>query len=138
MAKKKTTNKQVNANTWNAFQPFTSEEFAEHFRDQLVEGYCVPLNGKQFRIFVADEITGTQRGFFLKLMYEWGIDETVDIRDEALYPDVSKVFKNYLPKSWVNRGKTRHCYKYIMFGHGLANKHLALSLMHGIIASIAK
>ena len=136
MKKKKTINQQKNASTWNAFQSFTADEFAGHFRDQLVEGYCVPLDGKQFRILVADETTGTQKGFFLKLMYEWGKDTKVDLREEILYPEATEIFKGYLPKSWINRGKTRHCYKYIVFGHGLANKHLALSLMHSIIASI--
>ena len=26
-------------------------------RDRLIDGYCVPLDGKHFRIFVADEVT---------------------------------------------------------------------------------
>ena len=107
-------------------------------RDQLIDGYCVPLDGRHFRIFVADEVTGTRRGYFLKLMYEWGQDETINLdKQKDVFPQTTEVFKQYLPKAWVNRGKTRRCYKYIVFGKGLYNKHCALSLMHNIIADIA-
>ena len=107
-------------------------------RDQLIEGYCVPLDNKQFRIFVADELVGTRRGYFLKLMYEWGQDEIVNFdKQKDVFPQLTEVFKKNLPNAWVNRGRTRHCYKYIMFGRGLCNKHRALSIMHNIIADIA-
>ena len=107
--------------------------------DELIEGYCIPLDGKQFRIFVADERVNNPRGYFLKLMFEWGNDTEVNLdKQQDEFPQTTKIFKSFLPKAWINRGTKRYCYKYIMFGHGLTNKHLALSLMHGIIASIAK
>ena len=72
-------------------------------------------------------------------MYEFGTDEVIDLdKNKNTFPETTRIFKSYLPKAWINRGTKRFCYKYIMFGHGLTNKHLALSLMHGIIASIAK
>lgn len=105
--------------------------------DELIEGYCIPLDGREFRIFVADERVKPQRGYFIKLMYEWGQDETINLnKQKDDFPQTTKVFNSFLPKAWVNQGKTRRCYKYIIFGHGESNKHLALSLMHSIVASI--
>ena len=119
-----------------SWEPFARMESLLQ-RDQLVDGYCVPLDGKHFRVFVANEVTGTRRGYFLKLMYEWGQDEAINLdKQKDVFPQATEIFKKYLPKAWVNRGKTRRCYKYIMFGKGLCNKHLALSLMHNIIADI--
>lgn len=105
--------------------------------DELIEGYCIPLDGKQFRIFVADEKTNGQRGYFLKLMYMTGKEKDIDLSTQQKdFPQTTSIFERYLPNSWINNGTTYHCYKYILFGKGLANKHLALSLMHSIIASI--
>lgn len=124
----------INNETW---EPFARMKSIPQ-RDQLIEGYCVPLDNKQFRIFVADELAGTRRGYFLKLMYEWGQDEIVNFdKQKDVFPQVTEVFKKNLPNAWVNIGRTLRCYKYIMFGKGLCNKHRALSLMHNIIADIA-
>lgn len=106
--------------------------------DVLVEGYCIPLDGKPFRIFVGNEVKRNARGYFLKLMYDWGCDTTIDLdKRKADFPQTTEIFISFLPKAWVNKGKTHRCYKYIIFGHGEANKHLAMSLMHSIISSIA-
>ena len=105
--------------------------------DKLIEGYCIPLDGKQFRIFVADEKTNGQRGYFLKLMYMTGKEKDINLTTQQKdFPQTTSIFERYLPNSWTNKGSTYHCYKYIIFGKGLSNKHLALSLMHSIIASI--
>lgn len=106
--------------------------------DELIEGYCIPLDKEEFRIFVADEKVPPRRGYFLKLMFEWGKDENINLdAQKEVFHQVTKIFEDFLPDAWINKGTTYRCYKYIMFGHGVANKHLALSLMHSIIVSIA-
>lgn len=103
-------------------------------RDRLIDGYCVTLDNEQFRIFVMEELTGTQRGFIIKLMLGWGDDTTVDLQKQQKdYPQATELMKRHLPGAWVNKGKTRHCYKYIVFGHGEQNKELALRLLKIII-----
>lgn len=125
---------------WVPFARFTTLEPSPNRNDTLVEGYCIPLDGKHFLIFVAKERENidNSRGYFLKLMYEWGNDAKVDLDKQDEFPQAKRIFEDYLPDAWVNKGVTYHCYKYIIFGHGLTNKHLALSLMHSIIANIAK
>ena len=123
--------------TIEQWEPFAQMKFLLQ-RDELIEGYCIPLDGKRFRIFVANELTGTQRGFFLKLMYEWGKDEEVNlVSQKDKFPQTTEIFNRYLPGSWINRGAKHRSYKYIVFGKGLNNQHLACSLMHTIIADIA-
>lgn len=106
--------------------------------DELIEGYCIPLDRRQSRIFVANEMVRPQRGYFLKLMIDKGQDVTINLdKQKAEFPQTTEIFNSFLPKAWVNKGRTRRCYKYIIFGHGETNKHLALSLMHSIVANIA-
>lgn len=133
----KENSKKTNSHVNDEWKPFARMETIWQ-RDDLIEGYCIPLDGKQFRIFVGNEVKRDNRGYFLKLMYEWGKDETINLdKQKADFPQTTTIFNSFLPKAWVNKGRTRRCYKYIIFGHGEANKHLALSLMHSIIASIA-
>ena len=103
-------------------------------RDRLIEGYEITLDGKLFRIFVMEELTGTQRGYILKLMLGWGTDTSVDLqKQKKLYPEATDLMKRHLPDAWVNKGTSIHCYKYIVFGHGEQNMQLALSLLRTII-----
>ena len=50
-----------------------------------------------------------------------------------MYPQATELMKRHLPDAWVNKGKTRRCYKYIVFGHGEQNMVLALSLLKTIV-----
>ena len=105
-----------------------------NMHDRLIEGYSITLDEKTFRIFVMEELTGTRRGYILKLMLGWGDDTNVDLqKNKKEYPQTTELMKRHLPDAWVNKGKTRRCYKYIVFGHGEQNKNLALSLLKTII-----
>ena len=98
--------------------------------DRLIEGYSVTLDGQLFNIFVMEELTGTKRGYILKLMLGLGDSTTVDLhRQKALYPQATELMRRHLPDAWVNKGKTPRCYRYIVFGHGEQNKQLALNLL---------
>ncbi len=105
-------------------------------RDPLVEGYCLTLDGNDFCIFVANEIVGSKRGYFLKLMYENGTDEKINLSNTELFPQVNAIFKTICCGLWENHGKKRHCYKYIVFGHGVKNKTIAVTIMRQIICKI--
>ena len=84
------------------WEPFTRMETIWQ-PDKLIEGYCIPLDGKEFRIFVADERVNPQRGYFLKLMLEKGQDETICLdKQKADFPQTMKIFNSYLPHAWVN------------------------------------
>lgn len=112
----------------------TTLEPSPNRRDRLIEGYCIPLDGQEFRLFVMEERTGTKRGYILKLMLGWGNDTAVDLqRQKSQYPQAIELMKRHLPDAWVNKGKARRCYRYIVFGHGEQNKNLALTLLKTII-----
>ena len=105
--------------------------------DRLIEGYSITLDGHLFHIFVMEEMTRTMRGYILKLMYEWGDSTTVDLdRHRARYPQTTELMRRHLPEAWVNKGKTRHCYKYIVFGHGEFNRDLALALLRHMVEEV--
>ena len=102
--------------------------------DRMVEGYSITLDDNLFHIFVMEELSGTRRGYILKLMLGNGVDTSVDLhRQKFKFPEVTELMKRHLPDAWVNKGKTRRCYRYIVFGHGKQNMQLALTLLHTII-----
>lgn len=89
------------------------EEFAElkliKQDDVLVEGYCIPLDGKQFRIFVGNEIKRGKRGYFLKIMYDWGKNTTIDFdKRRKDFPQATAIFNRYIPNAW-SKGDTYRC-----------------------------
>ncbi len=105
--------------------------------DDLIEGYCIPLDGKEFRLFVMEELTGTKRGYILKLMLGWGDDTTIDLqRQRKSFPEATNLMNLHIPDAWVNKGKTRRCYKYMTFGKGEQNKALALALLRTIVCEL--
>ncbi len=104
--------------------------------DQLVEGFFVTIDNEVFRIFVMDELTGSQRGYILKLMYHDGKDEQIDLHDETQFPQVTNLFMKYCCGLWKNQGTKRHCYKYIVFGHGRHNRVIAVTIMRQIVCDI--
>ncbi|MCR5589358.1 MAG: hypothetical protein K6F72_07065 [Bacteroidales bacterium] len=123
----------------NPIKPKDEEwiEFAELKQikqdDVLVKGYCIPLDGRNFRIFVGNEVKRDERGYFLKLMYGWGRDTSIDLdKQKRDFPEATAIFRRYLPKAWA-KGRTYFSYKYIMFGKGLCNKTLALLLLQSIV-----
>ncbi|MGX8712666.1 MAG: hypothetical protein ACSW8I_03145 [bacterium] len=109
-------------------------EKSPNSRDRLVEGYSINLDGNLFHIFVMEELTGTCRGYIIKLMLGNGDNTSVDLqREKSKFPEATGIMKRHLPDAWVNKGKTRRCYKYIVFGHGEKNMQMALVLLHTII-----
>ena len=79
---------------WSPFATFSSINHAYHNGLTIsVPGYCIPLNGEQYRIFVAKwERKSSQKilvDYICKLMYEWGTDHNIDIDDN---PDAVQIF----------------------------------------------
>jgi type IV secretory pathway TraG/TraD family ATPase VirD4 len=130
------------AQIWKAYRAFNDLKDTGNKNDQLIEGYCVPLDGQEFRIFVLNELTGTKRGFILKIMFQLGTDYFTDIRDRILFPQTNSIFRDarYGRGDWKNKAKKdgRHCYKYIVYGHDEKNKEAALRMMYQIIIHIAE
>lgn len=127
---------------WKAYCAFTDLKYTGNKNDQLIEGYCVPLDGQEFRLFVLNEITGSKRGFILKIMFQLGTDYITDIRDRTAFPQTNSIFRDtrFRRGDWKNQAKKdgRHCYKYIVFGHDEKDKEDALKLMYRIVIHIAE
>ncbi len=104
--------------------------------DNLIEGYSVTLDGNKFCVFVFDEITGTRRGYILKIMYGDGKNENVNLDETGKYLEVNQIFNKYLHGLWMNQGDSRLCYKYIVFGKEEKNKFFAVTIMRQIVCDI--
>ena len=105
--------------------------------DGLVEGYCMTMDSEDFCIFVMDELTGTKRGYALKIMYHDGKDDSVSISDTVRFPQVNAIFNRYCNGLWENKNSAvRKCYKYIIFGKDERDKVFAVTIMRQIVSDI--
>jgi hypothetical protein len=104
--------------------------------DRLVEGYCVKLDNEDFNIFVMDEMTGSRRGFSLKIMYKDGTDNHVNISDKAHFPQVYSILNRYCTGMWKNRPNAKKCYRYVVFGKEEVCKIFAIVILRQIVLDI--
>ena len=108
---------------------------AHEYRDPLIEGYCLTLDGEEFRVFVANETVGSRRGYFIKIMYHLGLDKTVVLGDEKRFPQANTIFRKYCKGFWKT-GRERHGYKFVFFGTEQRNKVFAITIMRQIIGDM--
>lgn len=104
--------------------------------DRLEEGYCLMLDNEVFHVFVMYELTNGQRGYVLKIMYQNGTDNDVNLDDSSRFPEVNAIFGKYCRGLWKNKATTRFCYKYVVFGHGDSNKLFSITIMRQIVCDI--
>ncbi|MCR4828707.1 MAG: Arm DNA-binding domain-containing protein [Bacteroidales bacterium] len=104
--------------------------------DNLIEGYSLTLDNHEFCVFVFDELTEAHRGYILKIMYGDGTDEDVDLDKMKKYPQVNRIFDKNLHGLWINKGKKRFCYKYIVFGKEQKDRIFAVTIMRQIVCDI--
>ena len=104
--------------------------------DRLEEGYCLMLDNEVFHVFVMYELTNSQRGYVLKIMYQNGTDNDVNLDDSSRFPEVNAIFGKYCRGLWKNKGTTRFCYKYVVFGLGDSNKLFSITIMRQIVCDI--
>lgn len=50
--------------------------------DNLIEGYQLIIDNEEFLVFVMNENTGTQRGYILKLMFQDGKNDSVNLSEK--------------------------------------------------------
>ena len=65
-----------------------------------------------------------------------GTDRKVDLSKTKKYSELRYIFDKWCNSLWINRGKTRHCYKYVVFGKDESHKHLAITVMRLIVCDI--
>lgn len=104
--------------------------------DCLEEGYCLMLDNEVFHVFVMYELTNGQRGYVLKIMYRNGTDIDVNLDDSLKFPKVNELFGRYCRGLWINKGSSRFCYKYVVFGQGDSNKLFSITIMRQIVCDI--
>jgi len=104
--------------------------------DIFIEGYKFSIDKKDFSIFVMKEATGTKRGYILKIMLGDGKDKNINISDTKIFPKLNSLLGVWCCGLWKNRGKTRFCYKYVVFGKGEADKQNAVTMLRIIVCSI--
>lgn len=119
---------------WSPFATFSSINHAYHNGLTIsVPGYCIPLNGEQYRIFVAKwERKSSQKilvDYICKLMYEWGTDHNIDIDDN---PDAVQIFNTHTNVRWGKNNDIKS-YKYVKFGE---DKGTAIEFMNQIIKEV--
>ena len=117
------------------FARFRTLKPTNNRQDRLVEGWCIPLDNHLFRIFVAEDRTRRiPMGYFIKLMLDWGRNHIVNFdTDGEQFPQTTAIFNTYHLDQWENHGRTIFSYKYIVVGHGNANRDNAVNLMHDIV-----
>ena len=134
MAKKKAKSTATDGNSV-PFARFHTLAPTNNRLDRLVEGWCIPMDNHLFRIFVAEDRTRRiPMGYFIKLMLDWGKNHTVNLdTDRDQFPQTTAVFNTFCQVQWVNQGRTIFSYKYIEFGHDVANRDNAVNIMHDIV-----
>lgn len=104
--------------------------------DRLIEGFLLVLDNEEFHIFVEDELTGSKRGYILKLMYKDGKDNLVNLNNVKQFPQVNMIFDKFCQGLWVNQRNAKKCYKYIVFGKRVKDKIFAVTIMRHIVCDI--
>jgi hypothetical protein len=83
-----------------------------------------------------EELTGTKRGYVLKLMFQDGKSDSVNINDRERFPYANSLFDRFCNGLWENKPNAKKCYKYVVFGHGESNKIFAVTIMRNIVCDI--
>lgn len=104
--------------------------------DKLIEGFQLVVDNENFLIFVMDELTGTKRGYILKLMFQDGKSDSVNINDRERFPYANSLFDRFCNGLWDNKPNAKKCYKYVVFGYGESNKIFAVTIMRNIVCDI--
>ena len=104
--------------------------------DKLIEGFQLVVDNENFLIFVMDELTGTKRGYILKLMFQDGKSDSVNINDRERFPHANSLFDRFCNGLWDNKPNAKKCYKYVVFGYGESNKIFAVTIMRNIVCDI--
>ena len=103
---------------------------------ELIDGYCIPLDGEEFRVLVAKKLSGHEPGYQVKIMYHWGDDIGISLDNAQLYPQTNDIFARYHKGEWVTEDPMHRGSKSITFGLEEKDKDAALELMHQIVKEV--
>ncbi len=129
---------------WKEFQPFDDLiRTGKHSRDGFCGGYCIPLNGDQFRICVID--VNRKGDYRCLIMYKWQQREDWGKGNDRWneYPDAEYIFNEFSPNNkqfkessdgkWINQSNVIKSYKYVKFN---GNKDEAIAFMEQVVEEI--
>lgn len=115
------------------FGRITNLKESHNQKEELIDGYCIPLDGEEFRVLVTKKLSGREPGYQVKVTYHWGDDIGISLDNAQLYPQATSIFKRYRYGEWVTEDPTRRGCKSINFGPEEKDKDAALQLMNQIV-----
>ena len=104
--------------------------------EELIDGYCIPLDGEEVRVFVARKKSGREPGYKVRIMYHWGDDIGISLDNAQLYPQANDIFDRHRRGEWVTEDPLHRGSKSISFGMEEKDKDAALELMHQIVKEV--
>ncbi|MBO4599355.1 MAG: hypothetical protein J5641_01320 [Bacteroidales bacterium] len=104
--------------------------------DELIEGYCFPMDGEDFRVYVAKRVVGPHPGYNLNITCHWGDDIGISLDNANLYPQANAILNKFNQGEWFNADPLRRASKSLRFGMEEKDKDAAIEMMHQIIKEV--
>ena len=102
-------------------------------KEELIDGYCIPLDGEEFRVFVTRKMIGRNPGYQVKIAYHWGDDIGISLDNAQLYPQATTILQQYHRGEWEFENPIHRGCKHITFGPDEKDKDAAIQLMNQIV-----